>query len=297
MTDYRCGFIAVVGRPNVGKSTLVNRLVGQKISITARRPQTTRHRILGISSHPDFQAIYVDTPGLHHERKYAMSRYLNRTVHNTLADNNINVIIMVVAGNKWLDEDELVLNTLKSVAIPVILVINKVDLIKDKKILLPYLQQLNNKHNFVDIIPLSALRNDNIKSLEQLIAPLLPQGDAQFPEDQITDRNLRFLAAELVREKLIRHLGAELPYALTCEVESFIENDDLTKIGIIIWVERPGQKAIVIGKNGAMLKQVGQEAREDLERVLQCKVFLETWVRVRQGWSDNEQSLKHFGYE
>lgn len=297
MAHYRCGFVAVVGRPNVGKSTLINRLVGQKISITARRPQTTRHRILGISNHSEYQIIYVDTPGLHHERKYAMSRYLNRTVQQTLASDNVDVVLMVVAGNKWLDEDNLVLTTLNSVKIPVILVLNKIDLVKDKTSLLPYLQDIAKKREFVQLVPLSALHNDNISNLERLIVPLLPEGAAQFPNDQVTDRNLRFLAAELVREKLIRHLGAELPYALTCEVESFIEQEELTKISVIIWVERASQKAIVIGKNGAMLKQIGQEAREDMERNFETKVFLKTWVKVHSGWSDDEQILKKFGYD
>ncbi|CAK0766769.1 30S ribosomal subunit maturation GTPase Era [Gammaproteobacteria bacterium] len=293
--NYRCGFVAVVGRPNVGKSTIVNRLVGQKISITARRPQTTRHRILGVCTRTEFQAIYVDTPGMHREGKYAMSRYLNRTAHAALG--GVDVVVMVVAGTKWVEEDDLVLGILNSVRVPVILAINKSDLVHDKSLLLPYLQQLSTKRDFFQLVPLSALRGDNINLLEQVVVPLLPEGHAQFSVDQVTDRSLRFIAAELVREKLIRHLGAELPYAITCEVESFVEKDGLMRVGIIIWVERPGQKGIVIGKNGTLLKQVGQEAREDMERCFERKVFLETWVRIRTGWSDDEQALKNFGYE
>ncbi|CAK0769636.1 30S ribosomal subunit maturation GTPase Era [Gammaproteobacteria bacterium] len=295
--SHRCGFVAVVGRPNVGKSTLVNRLVGQKVSITARRPQTTRHRILGIRTRDEFQTIYVDTPGLHREGRYAMSRYLNRTANAALAAGGVDVVVLVVAGTKWTEEDDLVLEMLNPVRVPVILAINKIDLIRDKATLLPHLQQISAKRDFFQLVPLSAIRGENIDTLERLIVPLLPEGVAQFPEDQVTDRSLRFLAAELVREKLIRHLGAELPYALTCEVEHFEEKGGLARVGIVIWVERPGQKAIVIGKEGAMLKRVGQEAREDMERNFERKVFLETWVRVRTGWSDDERALKNLGYE
>jgi len=294
---HRCGFVAIVGRPNVGKSTLVNRLVGQKISITARRPQTTRHRILGIRTRAEFQAIYVDTPGLHREGKHAMSRYLNRTASSALAVGGADVVVLVVVGTKWTEEDDLVLGMLNAVKVPILLAVNKIDLVRDKTTLLPHLQQISSKHNFAQIVPLSAIRGENVDALEQIIVPLLPEGVAQFPEDQITDRNLRFLAAELVREKLIRHLGEELPYALTCEVEHFEEKGALARVGVIIWVERPGQKAIVIGKDGAMLKRVGQEAREDMERNFERKVFLETWVRVRTGWSDDERALKSLGYE
>ncbi len=295
-SPHRCGYVAVIGRPNVGKSTLVNRLVGQQVSITARRPQTTRHRILGICTRDEFQAIYIDTPGLHREGKHAMSRYLNRTANSTLAM-GADVVLFVIAGTKWTEEDDLVLERLAEVKVPVILVVNKVDLVKDKKTLMPHLQQLSLRRDFAHVVPLSALRGDNIASLERVIVPLLSERDAEFPEDQVTDRSLRFLAAELVREKLTRYLGAELPYSLTCEVERFVETAGLTKIGVVIWVERPGQKAIVIGKDGAMLKRVGQEARADMELNLDCKVFLETWVRVREGWSNDELMLRSLGYE
>lgn len=292
---HRCGFVAVVGRPNVGKSTLINRLVGQKVSITARRPQTTRHQILGIHTCPEFQAIYVDTPGIHREGKHAMSRYLNRTANAALA--TVDVVVLVVAGTKWLEEDDLVLKILDGTRVPIILVVNKVDLIQDKEMLLPHLQQISTKRDFTQIVPLSALRGDNINALERAISPLLPEGLSQFPEDQVTDRNLRFLAAELVREKLIRHLGKELPYALTCGVEHFEERAGLTRVGVNILVERPGQKAIIIGKDGAMLKRIGQEAREEMERIFGCKVFLETWVRIQTGWSNDKAALKNLGYE
>ncbi len=293
---HRCGFVAVVGRPNVGKSTLVNRLVGQRVSITARRPQTTRHRILGIRTTTESQTIYIDTPGLHREGKQAMSRYLNRTAASVLGE-GVDVVVFVVSGTQWTEEDEGVLQRLTSVKIPVVLVINKIDLVKDKKTLLPHLEHLATRREFAHIVLLSALSGKKVDTLDRVIVPLLPEGVAQYPEDQVTDRNVRFLAAEWVREKLIRHLGAELPYAISCEVEQFVEGKGLTRIGIVIWVERPGQKTIVIGKNGAMLKCIGQEAREDLERTLGCKVFLETWVRVREGWSNNDQLLKQFGYE
>jgi len=295
--SYRCGYVALVGRPNVGKSTLANCLVGQKISITAHHPHTTRYRILGIHSGSGFQAIYVDTPGLCQPGKFAISRYLRRTAQSVLTDGFLDVILHVVAGNQWNPEDDLVLEIIQQLDIPVVLVVNKIDLVKPRDLLLPHLEKCAAKYNFVQIVPLSALHNDNVATLEKAIIPLLPEGAAQFPTDQITDRSMRFYAAELLREKLARHLGAELPYAITCEVEQFREEHGVTHISVIIWVERPGQKAIVIGKNGAVLKKIGQEARADIERQLAGKVFLQTWVRVRTGWTNNDRALQSLGYE
>ncbi|CAK0762020.1 30S ribosomal subunit maturation GTPase Era [Gammaproteobacteria bacterium] len=293
--NYRCGSVAIIGRPNVGKSTLLNCLIGQKISITAKRPQTTRHRILGICTRPDAQVIYVDTPGLHQAGKRAMSRYLNRTASSVLEE-GIKVVLWLITAMQWTEEDNDVLERLASCKVPVFLLVNKIDRVHDKGTLLPYLQKVSAKREFLHVVPISALAGENVKRLEELIIPNLPEGIPHFPEDQVTDRSLRFLAAELVREKLIRHLGEELPYALTCEVERFIEKEELTQVGVVIWVERQGQKAIVIGKEGCVLKQVGREAREDMERIFGNKVYLETWVRIRSGWSDDEQALAKFGY-
>jgi len=293
--NHRCGSVAIIGRPNVGKSTLLNCLIGQKISITAKRPQTTRHRILGIRTRPDAQIVYVDTPGLHQAGKRAMSRYLNRTASSVLEE-GIDVVLWLITAMQWTDEDNDVLERLASCKVPVFLLVNKIDRVHDKSTLLPYLQKISAKKEFLHVVPISALQGENVKKLEDLIIPNLPEGAPHFPEDQVTDRSLRFLAAELVREKLIRHLGEELPYALTCEVERFIEKEELTQVGVVIWVERQGQKAIVIGKEGRVLKQVGREAREDMERIFENKVYLETWVRIRSGWSDDEQALAKFGY-
>ncbi len=293
--QHRCGLVALVGRPNVGKSTLLNRLVGQKISITARRPQTTRHRILGISTHPDHQAIYLDTPGLHRGEKRAMNRYLNHTASTTLEE--VDLVLFVVAGSQWTAEDAGVLQRLTALTIPVVMVINKVDLIRDKAQLLPHLQHLESKGRFAALVPLSAECGDNLTALERVVASHLPLAPPLYPPDQVTDRSLRFLAEELVREKLTRHLGAELPYALSCQVERFEEERGLARIWVVIWVERPGQKAIVIGNRGATLKRVGQEAREEMERIFDGKVHLTLWVRVRKDWSDDESALKELGYQ
>jgi GTP-binding protein Era len=292
---YRCGLIAILGRPNVGKSTLLNRLIGQKVSITAHRPQTTRHRILGVKTTPAAQLVYVDTPGLHRSRKRAMNRYLNRTAAAGL--DAADVVVMVCAGTRWTEEDDLVLGLLDEVRVPVILVVNKVDLVKDKASLLPHLETLSGKRGFAALVPLSAHTGDNLDALEAEIVPRLPVSPPLFPDDQLTDRSERFLAAEIVREKLTRRLGQEVPHALTCEVEHFREEGGVLHIHILIWVERPGQKAIVIGKDGAILKQVGAQAREDMQRLFARKVFLQLWVRVKEGWSDDERALKSLGYE
>jgi GTP-binding protein Era len=292
---FRCGYAAIVGRPNVGKSTLLNRLLGQKVSITSPKPQTTRYRILGIKTLPTGQIIYVDTPGLHRGGKYAMNRYMNRVAAGALTD--VDVVIFMVEGLAWKDEDEYVLERLLTGNHPVILALNKVDRIRDKRELLPYLDALSKKADFKHILPISAVRGDNLIALETRVLELLPQGPPLFPEDQVTDRTERFLAAELIREKLMRNLEEELPYATTVEIERFAEEDQLLHIGAIVWVERPGQKAIVIGKQGAMLKTVGSQAREEMEQLLGKKVFLELWVRVREGWSDDERALKSLGYD
>ena len=290
---YRCGYAAIVGRPNVGKSTLLNHILGQKISITSRRPQTTRHRILGIKTTPAYQAVYLDTPGLHLGAKKAMNRYLNRAVGDAL--NDVDIVVFVVDGLKWTEEDQWVLRRLESVNAPVLLAINKIDKI-EKEALLAHMATLSALGEFKAIIPLSARQGENVEALEQEVQSLLPYNAPFFPEDQVTDRSMRFMAAEIVREKLMRRLGQELPYAMTVEIESFEEKAGVAHIGAVIWVERQGQKAIVIGKGGGNLKEVGKQARLDLQAVMDQKVFLRLWVKVKEGWSADERALRSLGY-
>lgn len=291
---YHCGYVALVGRPNVGKSTLLNRILGQKISITSRRPQTTRHRILGIKTGVSVQAIYVDTPGIHGYSGRAMNRHMNQAASSALQE--VDVVVFLVAGLRWMPDDELVLKKLRRLKSPVILVVNKVDLVSDKEALLPALQALSGKYPFEQIIPVSATRGDNIAALESCIEALLPEAPPFFPEDQVTDRSERFLVAELVREKLFRKLGKEVPYGLTVEIEQYRSEARITHIHVLIWVERQSQKNIVIGKQGGVLKEIGSQARKDIEAMLGNKVNLKLWVKVKEGWADNEQALRNLGY-
>jgi GTP-binding protein Era len=295
-TPFRSGYVAIIGRPNVGKSTLINRILGQKLCITSRRPQTTRHRILGIKTEENSQLIYVDTPGIHEDDgKRAMNRYMNRAAASSIDD--VDVVLFVVEVFKWTDEDIGVLKRLKKdVTSPVILVLNKIDNLADKAELLPRVQELSQEFNFTEVVPISARKGINVDHLEQEIIKLMPEGEMIFPEDQFTDRSSRFLAAELVREKLFRHLGQELPYSITVEIEQFKEDNGMYRINAAIYVERSGQKNIVIGKKGELLKAVGKDARIEMEQLFGCKVFLELWVKVREGWSDNERMLKNLGY-
>ncbi len=297
MTDkqFSSGYVAIIGRPNVGKSTLINRVLGQKLCITSRRPQTTRHRILGIKTDDDSQLIYVDTPGLHIDDKKAMNRYMNRAAASSIDD--VDVILFVVDGMNWTDEDEKVLERLKvSAKAPVILVINKMDKLADKEVMLPHIQKLSAQFDYANVFPISARKGMNLDELEKQIKQLMPEGELIFPEDQITDRSSRFLAAELVREQLFRHLGQELPYSITVEIEQFDDEKDLYRIGAVIYVERDGQIAIVIGKKGDLLKSVGKDARIEMQSLFGHKVFLRLWVKVREGWGDNERMLKNLGY-
>lgn len=293
--DFRCGLVALVGRPNVGKSTLLNAILGQKVSITSRKPQTTRHRILGIKTLPHLQAIYVDTPGLHRKARRAINRVLNRTATEALHD--VDVIVMLVEAGKWTDEDDLVLERLREARAPVILAVNKVDRIKDKQQLLPYLQDAAKRHDFHEVVPVSATRGVNVDRLEQLVADLLPPGPPLFPEDQVTDRSLRFMVAEQVREKLFRKLGKELPYGISVEIESFEEEPRLVRISALIWVEKASHKAIVIGHKGTLLKEIGEQARKDMEALLGKQVFLQLWVKVKEGWADSERALRSLGFD
>lgn len=291
----RCGYVALIGRPNVGKSTLLNRLLGCKLSITSSKPQTTRHRLLGIKTVAPHQILYVDTPGLHRgSQQRALNRYMNRTVSTVLE--TVDVIVLLVESLRWQPEDDYILERLRNKSVPVILCINKIDQLKQRRLLLPYLQELASKMAFADIFPLSALNGENIPELEQKIISLLPENPPLFPEDQLTDRSERFLAAEFIREKLMRLLGEELPYRLSVEIEQFKEEENLLRIDAIIWVEKPGQKVIVIGKEGQVLKRVGTEARQNMESLFQRKVFLQLWVKVKPDWSNDEKALYQLGY-
>ena len=293
-SDYRCGYIAIIGRPNVGKSTLLNHILGVKLSITSRKPQTTRHQILGVKTAEHTQFIYVDTPGIHGGGKKAINRYMNKAASSVIHD--VDVVLFVVRALHWTDEDQRVLELLQTVKTPVILVVNKVDMVTEKDQLLPYLQTLGEKRAFHDVVPLSALKGSNMPTLEKNIEKLLPCNPAVFDESSYTDRSMRFLAAEIVREKLIRELGEELPYESTVEIELFKEESGLTEIHAIILVESKGQKGIVIGAKGARLKSIGTKARKDLELLVGQKVFLKLWVKVKEGWSDSESALRSLGY-
>jgi len=301
--SHRCGSVAVIGRPNVGKSTLVNALVGAKVSIVSNRPQTTRHRLLGIATLEGGQLLLVDTPGLHRgEGRFkasAMSRVMNRTARSAVED--VDAALMVVEAGRWDEEDTLVFNVLRDSGIPVVLAVNKVDRLKDKSTLLPFLAQVSEGREFAAIHPVSALKRKGLEAMARDLLALVPQAPPMYAEDEITDRSQRFLAGELVREQLMRQLGDELPYATTVEIERFAvdatqKGGELLRIGAVVWVEREGQKPIVIGKGGERLREIGSKARQQMERLFGCKVFLETWVRVREGWSDDEAALKAFGY-
>jgi GTP-binding protein Era len=293
--DTFAGLIAIVGRPNVGKSTLLNALLGQKISITSRKPQTTRHRILGILTEENRQAVLVDTPGLHSEEKRAINRLMNRAASSSIAE--VELILFLVEGTHWTTDDELVLSKIKQSGAPCILVVNKIDNIADKDLLLPHLQTLGALHDFKDIVPISASKGHSVDTIRQLCLSALPEGVFWFPEDHITDRSSRFMASEIIREKLIRFTGDELPYSTTVEIEQFkMDAKGVIHINALILVERDSQKRMVIGNKGERLKTIGQEARRDMEALFESRVFLETWVKVKSGWADDERALRSLGY-
>ena len=292
--SHRAGHVAVLGRPNVGKSTLVNALVGAKVSIVSSRPQTTRHRLLGIATFPEGQLLLVDTPGIHREQKRAMNRLMNRAARGALE--GVDAALLVVRAGQWDDEDTLAYSALRDAGLPVILVVNQVDRVTDKTQLLPYLAKVSEGRDFAAVHPVSALKRKGLEALVDSLLVLLPEQPPLYAEDEITDKSQRFLAGELVREQLMRLLGAELPYATTVEIERFEVDGRLLRIGAVIWVEREGQKPIVIGKGGERLREIGSRAREQMERLFDSKVFLETWVRVREGWSDDEAALRTLGY-
>ncbi|EKD77553.1 MAG: hypothetical protein ACD_42C00297G0003 [uncultured bacterium] len=287
------GYVAIIGKPNVGKSTLMNTILGKKISITSRKPQTTRHRISGIKTTESSQMIFVDTPGLHQEQKKEINRVMNRVARTVLGE--VDVILFLIEAMRWDNDDASVLRQLKSTKLPVILVINKIDEIKNKMELLPFIENLSKQFEFKKIVPVSAKTGLQVDELEKTITPFLPHKGDLFPPEQFTDRSDRFIAAEFVREKLMRSLGEEIPYALTVTVEAMEEEDDMVKIAVVIWVARESQKSIVIGKNGSVLKKVGTLAREALELYFDKKVFLKSWVKVKENWSDDQRALGEFG--
>lgn len=293
--DFRCGLVALVGRPNVGKSTLLNALIGFRLSIVSPRPQTTRHRILGISTSDAGQILYVDTPGLHRGAKRAMNRSLNRAARSAIAE--VDVAVQLVEAGRFTDEDAAVHAALLERNVPRLLAVNKIDRQKDKRGMLPFVAEITAEHEFDEVFYVSALRRDGLTELSDGITRRLPQQAAIFDAEEVTDRSERFLAAEMVREQLMRRLDQELPYATTVVIEDFGERDDgITEIHAVIWVERQGQKAIVIGRGGEQLKDIGSSARRTMERVFERRVYLRLWVKVREGWVDDENALKRFGY-
>ncbi len=291
---FRAGTIAVIGRPNVGKSTLINSLVGAKVSIVSPRPQTTRHRLLGIATFPEGQLMLVDTPGIHGKQPRAMNRYMNRAARGAVSD--VDAAVLMIEAGRWTDDDALAYSALAESGVPCILVINKVDKFADKTMLFPFIAQVTTGREFSSVHPISAMKRKGTQALVKTLIALMPESEPHYPEDEITDKSQRFLAGELVREQLMLRLGDELPYSATVEIEKFEEDGALLRIAAVIWVERESQKPIVIGKGGERMKAISTGARLGMERLFDRKVFLETWCRVREGWSDDEAALGRFGY-
>ncbi len=292
--ENHCGYTAIIGRPNVGKSTLLNRIIGVKLAITSHKAQTTRHSILGIKTLEHGQVVYVDTPGIHERADHAMNRYLNRTAKTALVD--VDVLIFVVEALRWTSEDEKVLSLIQDRTLPVILAVNKVDKIKQKELLLPYLAEMAERFHFLEVVPVSAKNGSNLETLEALVLKALPQGENIYPADQLTDRPEKFFAAEMLREQLTRRYAKELPYAVSVEIERFEASNGLYRIGAVIWVEKQGQKGILIGKDGSALKQAATQARKSMQELFDCKVYLNVWVKVKKSWSSDEAALVRLGY-
>ncbi len=291
----RCGTVAIIGRPNVGKSTLLNRLIGMKLAITAHKPQTTRHSILGIKTINDAQYIFVDTPGIHVGGKRVLNRVLNRTANTAM--HGVDAVVFVVQALSWSIDDQRAFDQIEQSDAPIFLVVNKVDRVKDKARLLPFLQELPTPEKLCETIPISAKTGKNVDTLEKLLLRCLPEGAHVFDEDDFTDRSMRYLASEMVREQLTRLLEKELPYSLSVEIEQFNFEEKLYRIGAVIWVEKNSQKGIVIGKKGAQLKLVGSRSRLAMERLFEQKVFLQLWVRVKENWADDAKAIKSLGYD
>ena len=288
------GMVALVGRPNVGKSTLLNRLLGQKLAITSHKPQTTRHRILGIRTREDGQIVYIDTPGIHDRGRQAMNRYLNRAAHTALQE--VDLVLFVVQALVWNREDQLVLDAIRRAGVPAMVAVNKVDTVKPRERLLPYLAELGRRHDFVEVVPVSAKEGTQVEVLDSLVLRQLPEGGPIYPEDQITDRPERFFAAEILREQIIRRYHEELPYAVTVEIERFEEEPGRYVIGAVIWVERESQRGILLGRQGQAMKEAASAARRNMAEFFDTRVHLDVWIKVKKSWSSDENSLAQLGY-
>ncbi len=295
MSEFRCGFVALVGRPNVGKSTLLNTLLGHKVSIVTPKPQTTRHRILGIDSGPQAQIMFIDTPGLHRGQKRALNRAMNRAASSSMTDADI--VVTVFEAMQWRDEDQDVLDRAVASGRPLIAAVSKVDKVQPRSALMPYLQQLSARADFAEIIPISSPQGTNLETLRSSLIERLPEGPPLFPEEQLSDRSERFQVAEIIREKFMLRLRDEIPYGLTVEVEAMESTGSLRRIAAVVWLERDSQKGIVIGKGGAQLKACGTAARQDLERHFACSVHLDLRVKVKENWADRERELQGFGFD
>lgn len=289
-----CGYIGIIGRPNVGKSTLLNQILQKKISITSEKPQTTRHQILGIFTQETDQMIFVDTPGFHRQARRTLNRSMNRAVMQILR--GVDIVLLLIDATRWTAEDDLIISKLKGASVKTIVVLNKIDKLNDEKLLLPLMAKLNDLLETIAIVPISAKKGRFLPKLLQILQQALPIGEHVFPADIITDRDERFLLAEIIREKLFRAAGQELPYSATVVIEHFNLNDNIYHVAGLIYIEREGQKKILIGKKGEKLKEVGTRARIDMEKLLGKKVFLQLWIKVREDWPDNERYLQEFGY-
>ena len=289
----RCGYVALVGRPNVGKSTLLNHLLGMKLAITSRKPQTTRHNLLGVDTRGDAQAIYVDTPGIHDQLTRQINRVMVRSATSVLKD--VDLIVMLVERDRWTDEDALVLRHVRRAGVPAVAVLNKIDLLSDRSALLPAIERLAAEEVFREFVPVSALKGDGLDALREVVASYLPEQPHLFPPDQVTDQSTRFLVSEIVREKIMRRLGDELPHRTTVTIEAYDDKPHVTEIRAVVYVERDGQKRILIGKDGSMLKSIGQDARRDIEQLVGRRVMLHLWVKVRKNWTNDVNQLRRFG--
>jgi GTP-binding protein Era len=294
-TTTHCGFIAIIGRPNVGKSTLLNHILGQKVSITSHKPQTTRFQVRGIKTQDQYQAVYIDTPGLHQSGKKALNKLMNRAALDALKD--VDVVVFMLEALQWREEDEWIWKKLLKLSCPIIVAVNKVDRVKDKEKLLPYLQEINQRSNFAAVLPISAEKVINIESLESNIQALLPESPFYFSTEQVTDQPQSMQMAEYIREKLMRMIQQEVPYSISVQIERIQEKAEIIHVDALVWVERPGHKAIVIGKNGERMKQVGIAARQDMQKTWGKQVFLRLWVKVKSGWTDDPAALRSLGYD